>query len=353
MRAARRSSPADSALLDDAVRDAIRLQEDIGLDVITDGEVRRVAWAQTPRFVDAFAATAGRGALNWRGATEGRFGCAGLRRPSRRVPGGGAAGRERAADRRHGRRVRVPRPLRAQQDQVHHAGAELPPPLLVTRALSRGRVRVGRRSTSPRSATTCGRWRDTLVDLGCDYIQLDAPNYGSLCDPDTRGGDACRRPRPGGGARIRRRARQLAVRRADRGHLGAARLPRQRPGGRVALGGRLRRDLRGAVPAAGGGPAAARVRLGPLRRLRAARRRAPGHGRRARPADHQVAASSSTTPTCSPASRRPPATSRSPSWRCPPSAASRRCPIANPVTPEAQRAKLELVVRLARQVWPR
>jgi methionine synthase II (cobalamin-independent) len=28
-------------------------------------------------------------------------------------------------------------------------------------------------------------------------------------------------------------------------------------------------------------------------------------------------------------------------------------PIANPVTPEAQRAKLELVVRVARQVWPR
>jgi len=25
-----------------------------------------------------------------------------------------------------------------------------------------------------------------LVALGCDYIQLDAPNYGSFCDPDTR-----------------------------------------------------------------------------------------------------------------------------------------------------------------------
>src|ERR1019366_10662538 len=25
-----------------------------------------------------------------------------------------------------------------------------------------------------------------LVAQGCDYIQLDAPNYGSLCDPDTR-----------------------------------------------------------------------------------------------------------------------------------------------------------------------
>jgi 5-methyltetrahydropteroyltriglutamate--homocysteine methyltransferase len=23
------------------------------------------------------------------------------------------------------------------------------------------------------------------MDLGCDYLQLDAPNYGSLCDPDT------------------------------------------------------------------------------------------------------------------------------------------------------------------------
>jgi len=27
-------------------------------------------------------------------------------------------------------------------------------------------------------------------------------------------------------------------------------------------------------------------------------------------------------------------------------------PVANPVTPDDQRAKLELVVRLARQVWP-
>jgi 5-methyltetrahydropteroyltriglutamate--homocysteine methyltransferase len=27
---------------------------------------------------------------------------------------------------------------------------------------------------------------DKLVSLGCDYIQLDAPNYGSLCDQDTR-----------------------------------------------------------------------------------------------------------------------------------------------------------------------
>jgi hypothetical protein len=71
VRAARRGDPADAAVLDDAARDAIRLQEEAGLDVITDGEVRRVAWAQTTRFLDAFAATTGRGALNWRGATQG------------------------------------------------------------------------------------------------------------------------------------------------------------------------------------------------------------------------------------------------------------------------------------------
>ena len=74
VRAARRSSPADNALLNDAARDAIRLQEEVGLDVITDGEVRRVSWAQTPRFVDAFAPVAEPTPLNWRGAGKGRSG---------------------------------------------------------------------------------------------------------------------------------------------------------------------------------------------------------------------------------------------------------------------------------------
>src|SRR5579864_1155920 len=61
--------PAARELLDEAVLDAVRLQEDAGLDVITDGEMRRASWAQTPRFVDCFETTPGRGALNWRGGT--------------------------------------------------------------------------------------------------------------------------------------------------------------------------------------------------------------------------------------------------------------------------------------------
>ncbi|MGC2008481.1 MAG: hypothetical protein WA689_27345, partial [Trebonia sp.] len=44
VRAARRGGPADAAVLDDAARDAIRLQEEAGLDVITDGEYRRFSF---------------------------------------------------------------------------------------------------------------------------------------------------------------------------------------------------------------------------------------------------------------------------------------------------------------------
>src|SRR3984957_12274112 len=184
VRAARRSSPADSALLGDAVRDAIRLQEEVGLDVITDGEVRRVAWAQTPRFVDAFAATAGRGALNWRGATEGRFG----------APDSG------------GRPAGYPAVVRrfATAPRTGEMAAEYS--FLARYARSRTKFTMPapsyhRRYWSPEHSPAAGyssaeeflgEIRDylravahTLVDLGCDYIQLDAPNYGSLCDPDT------------------------------------------------------------------------------------------------------------------------------------------------------------------------
>ena len=52
IRAARGDNGPDAGkLLDEAVLDAVKLQEDIGLDVITDGEMRRTAWTQTPRFV--------------------------------------------------------------------------------------------------------------------------------------------------------------------------------------------------------------------------------------------------------------------------------------------------------------
>ncbi len=254
VRAARRSSPADAALLNDAARDAIMLQEEIGLDVITDGEVRRVSWAQTPRFVDAFttsaAADAGSrtrsgtdsGALNWRGGGEGVFGAPGSGGRPPGYPVVVRRDRDREAARGHDRRVLVPRPLRAGQDQVHHARAELPSPLLVTRPIGR-RLRLvrGVPDRGPRlPAVGGGR-------AGRAWLRLHPARRAQL-RLAVRPGHPRRhgrvRPRPGRGAGVRRGPRQLAVRRGDRGDDGAARLPGQRPGGRVALGRRLRRHLR-------------------------------------------------------------------------------------------------------------
>ena len=192
VRAARRSSPADSALLNDAVRDAIVLQEEVGLDVITDGEVRRVSWAQTPRFVDAFAMAAGRdaasgtdsGALNWRGGGLAAFG----------APDSG------------GRPAAYPVVVRRVATAKRTGDMTAEYAFLARYARARAKFTLAapsyhRRYWSPVRSTavydSCEEYltevRDYLrsavaglVALGCDYIQLDAPNYGSLCDPDTR-----------------------------------------------------------------------------------------------------------------------------------------------------------------------
>jgi 5-methyltetrahydropteroyltriglutamate--homocysteine methyltransferase len=192
VRAARRSSPADSALLNDAVRDTIRLQEEVGLDVITDGEVRRVSWAQTPRFIDAFTTTAGTGAdsrtasgaLNWRGAGEGVFGA-----PD---SGGRAAGYPAVV-----RRIATAEPIGDMTAEyaflTRYAQARtkftMPAPSYHRRYWSPAHSAAVYDSCEEYLTEIRDYLRSVvgrLVDLGCDYIQLDAPNYGSLCDPDTR-----------------------------------------------------------------------------------------------------------------------------------------------------------------------
>ena len=58
----------DNPVLDAAVLDAIKLQQDAGVDIITDGELRRSNWADTPDFLDCFDKIAGNtGGLRWRG----------------------------------------------------------------------------------------------------------------------------------------------------------------------------------------------------------------------------------------------------------------------------------------------
>ena len=201
VRAARRGGPADAAVLDDAARDAIRLQEEAGLDVITDGEVRRVAWAQTTRFLDAFAATTGRGALNWRGATQGPADApataaaqATANSPGTPDPGPGArpAGYPAVV-----RRIATAPRLGDMTDEyaflARYARARtkytMPAPSYHRRYWSAEHA-AGSYDSAEEYLTEIRDFQrsvvDKLISLGCDYIQLDAPNYGSLCDPDTR-----------------------------------------------------------------------------------------------------------------------------------------------------------------------
>lgn len=350
VRAARRSSPADSALLGDAVRDAIRLQEEVGLDVITDGEVRRVAWAQTPRFIDAFAPTAGRGALNWRGATEGRFGApdsgsrpAGYPAVVRRVASAPRTG-DMAAE--YGFLARYAR---------SRTKFTMPAPSYHRRYWSPEHSRSAGYDSAEEFLTEIRDYlravAHTLVDLGCDYIQLDAPNYGSLCDPDT-----------------------VAAMRAD-GREPAAELEFD-----AALDSSLFDGLSGVTSALhvcrGNGPAGAWHSAGGYAAISADlfprltvdrllleydTDRAGGFEPLADARPGTVVVLGLLT-TKSPkleydadvlarieeAARYKPVAELALSTQC----GFASVPVANPVTPEAQRAKLELVVRVARQVWP-
>src|ERR1700735_1947080 len=73
LRAATSRDPGDGPVVDDpvldaAVLDAIKLQQDSGVDIITDGELRRSNWADTPDYLDCFDKIAGNtGGLRWRG----------------------------------------------------------------------------------------------------------------------------------------------------------------------------------------------------------------------------------------------------------------------------------------------
>ena len=187
-RAAHRGGAADTVVLDDAAIDAIRLQEDIGLDVITDGEVRRVAWAQTTRFLDCFAAVPGRGALNWRGATQGRSGAPSVQAGDP----GGQSGYPAVVS-----RVATARRTGDMTDEyaflAGHGKARtkytMPAPSYHRRYWSDEHSRASYDSCEEYLTEIRDFLRevvDKLTSLGCDYIQLDAPNYGSLCDPDTR-----------------------------------------------------------------------------------------------------------------------------------------------------------------------
>jgi 5-methyltetrahydropteroyltriglutamate--homocysteine methyltransferase len=170
-------APRAPEILDAAVLDAITRQVEAGLDIITDGETRRTSWAETPRYLDCFARVASGRGLRWRG-------------------GAGAAATPPAYD------VVVSRVAEAARtgdrtDQYAFLARHAP----IRAKFTMAAPSYHRRYWSPEVSSTAYdsvedylfEVRDylrevvsRLVGLGCDYIQLDAPNYGSLCDGEMR-----------------------------------------------------------------------------------------------------------------------------------------------------------------------
>jgi 5-methyltetrahydropteroyltriglutamate--homocysteine methyltransferase len=166
-------------LEDAAVLDAIELQESAGLDVITDGEMRRHGWVATTEALDFFELREGGPGLTWHGAPE--LGDRPVPYPTNQYP-------------------TVVRPIELRKDlAVEYA-------FLAARAHTRTKYsfpapsyhrRFWYEQHSTAAYPSCEDFlcavRDyqrelvgRLAALGCDYVQLDAPNYGTLCDRDNR-----------------------------------------------------------------------------------------------------------------------------------------------------------------------
>ncbi len=175
---------------DDAVRAAVRLQEDIGLDVVSDGEMRRL------NFQDSFGA-----------AVEGYDASAStLQAYTRRVEGGTALRRwevplhEKGTAISHRRpvtsRLKLKRNVPLEEYQFVAGVAKTP-----TKVSLIGPDRIGQRFDHQNSKAV---YRDmdafmadvvaierqivqSLADAGCRYVHIDAPGYTAYVDePSTR-----------------------------------------------------------------------------------------------------------------------------------------------------------------------
>jgi 5-methyltetrahydropteroyltriglutamate--homocysteine methyltransferase len=171
-----------SEIEDREIRNVISLQESAGLEVVTDGEFRRPGWADTVRYANGIEPREGARSYpaNVRVAATGGLNFGG---------GGG-----------------FPTVVGKITPKAEPVGYEYP--FLAANATARTKYTMAAPSyhrrywsdtLSPGESgyASCEEYlkdvRDWLHDVavrlaseGCTYIQLDAPNYGSLCDPDTR-----------------------------------------------------------------------------------------------------------------------------------------------------------------------
>ena len=163
---------------DGAVSAAIRLQEEVGIGVLSDGELRRRGWmSHFFESVDGFEAGAGP-SLPWRGV-DGELPpeLRGAMRPVvvDRVSWRHSACAEewtylRGHTDRAAKVTLISAAMAASMYEPERSGAAYPTPASYFEdivALLRQEV-------------------NEVVRLGCTYVQLDAPQYGALLDPSTR-----------------------------------------------------------------------------------------------------------------------------------------------------------------------
>jgi 5-methyltetrahydropteroyltriglutamate--homocysteine methyltransferase len=179
--AGRISQTQFKAIEDQAVDEAVALQEEAGLEVVTDGEMRRLSFqSQLPEAVEGFGewdidaflwgewsgeATIG----NWSRARPRQLGVTGKLRRKRHL-----SAEEFTYLRARTRRI---------------AKITLPSPSLWTNFWSATRSTAVYPSLDSFLADVTDILREEvaeLVRLGATYIQLDAPHYPLLLDPKTR-----------------------------------------------------------------------------------------------------------------------------------------------------------------------
>ena len=163
---------------DRAVLDAIRMQEELGIGIVSDGELRRRGWmSHFFESVEGFQSGAGP-SLPWRGV-EGELPPE-LRGGMRPVVVEPLRWRHSAcAEEWTFLRGHTDRPAKATLISAEMAAAMYEPERSVGAYPTREAyfadvVELLRREIAE------------LVRLGCTYIQLDAPQYGALLDPGTR-----------------------------------------------------------------------------------------------------------------------------------------------------------------------
>jgi 5-methyltetrahydropteroyltriglutamate--homocysteine methyltransferase len=175
------------AIEDDAVRDAVRLQEDVGLDVVTDGELRRL------NFQDSFG-----------GSVEGYDASRSTLKVYERRVEGAAPGQRWDIREMHdaGTAVSHRRPAKARLKLAHNL------PLDEYRAVAQvarkpakvsliGPDRISQRFAYESSTAVYRDMDDFLSDVvaierqivsslgdaGCRYVQIDAPGFTAYVDP--------------------------------------------------------------------------------------------------------------------------------------------------------------------------